>query len=223
MRKFRILNGHPGIGGNRYKWDALLIDLFGVDGYEIVAVEINPEIASDYQKRFPKDKVIVECVHEYLLKHFKEFDFIWLSPPCPTHSKMMKFTRHDVVKYPDMALYQEILLLQHFFKGKYIVENVQGYYTPLIEPEKIGRHYFWSNFKIGGIELPKVKDMSRALREDMVKYLGFDYEGNIYIGNNHCPVQVLRNCVHPLLGEHVLSRALGIITKQNTTQTELTL
>lgn len=31
-----------------------------------------------------------------------------------------------------MKLYEEILLLKHNFKGKYVVENVIPYYEPLI-------------------------------------------------------------------------------------------
>ena len=47
-----------------------------------------------------------------------------------------------------MSLYQEIILLESFFKGYYCVENVVSYYEPLKSPQHIGRHYFWANFKI---------------------------------------------------------------------------
>ncbi len=61
--------------------------------------------------------------------------------------------------------------------------------------------------------------MSRATRDKMAKYLGFNYEGkNIYINNNHDPAQVLRNCIHPNEGKHILELALGIIRKQNVNQ-----
>jgi site-specific DNA-cytosine methylase len=68
-----------GIGGNRKLWDGDI---------EITAVEIDPKIAKIYQDFFPNDKVIVSDAHQYLLEHFKEYDFIWSSPPCPTHSRM---------------------------------------------------------------------------------------------------------------------------------------
>ena len=45
-----------------------------------------------------------------------------------------------------MKLYEEIILLDSYFNGKYCVENVIPYYEPLIEPQKLGRHCFWSNF-----------------------------------------------------------------------------
>ena len=74
----KILNLYAGIGGNRKLWTDV----------EVTAVELNPEIASIYQDFFPKDKVIVADAHAYLLEHFEEYDFIWASPPCPSHSRM---------------------------------------------------------------------------------------------------------------------------------------
>jgi DNA (cytosine-5)-methyltransferase 1 len=210
----KILNLYACLGGNRYKWG---------DEHEITAVELDPELARMYQERFPDDKVIVADAHQYLLDHYKEFDFVWSSPPCPTHGRLVKATRHDINVYPDMKLYEEIILLQHFFKGKYVVENVISYYKPLIHPYKSSRHYYWSNFVITPCDnLPKIKDMSRSTRGQMAEYLGFDYTGkNIYIKGNHDPAQVLRNCIHPLEGKHILERAMGIIRQENPNQTTL--
>lgn len=109
----KVLNLYSGIGGNRKLWDNV----------GVTAVEFNPEIAKVYQQLFPQDEVVVGDAHQYLLDHYEEFDFIWSSPPCPTHSRI-NFSnggRWDV-KYPDMRLYQEIILLQTWFKGKYVVE-----------------------------------------------------------------------------------------------------
>ena len=104
----KILNLYAGIGGNRKLWD----------GHDITAVEINPKIAKIYHDLFPNDKVIVGDAHEYLRRYFRNYDFIWSSPPCPTHS-ILQMTRKnsEALKYPDMTLYQEILLLQNFFGG----------------------------------------------------------------------------------------------------------
>lgn len=196
----KILNLYAGIGGNRKLWG---------NDHEITAVEINPEIATIYQDFYPNDTVIVGDAHQYLLDHLKEFDFIWSSPPCQSHSKMVKATRHDINKYPDMSLYQEIILLQGLFKGKYVVENVKPYYTPLIKPSlELGRHLVWSNFDIDYIETPKLKGfINRGTLKDaeiLKQWLGLNYKGSIYYENNHCPCQVLRNCVHPKIGKHIL-------------------
>jgi len=70
----KVLNLYAGIGGNRKLWEDV----------DVTAVELNPDIAKIYQDFFPNDKVIVADAHKYLLKHYKEFDFIWSSPPCQT-------------------------------------------------------------------------------------------------------------------------------------------
>jgi len=72
MDKIKILNLYVGIGGNRKLWG---------DENEITAIEWEPEIARLYSKFFPKDKMIITDAHAYLLEHFREFDFIWASPP----------------------------------------------------------------------------------------------------------------------------------------------
>lgn len=143
-QELQVLNLYSGLGGNRKNWE----------GVKVTAVEMEPDIADVYRTLFPNDAVIVGDAHQYLLDHSDEFDFVWTSPPCQTHSRMMKATRHKKKRYTDMSLYQEILFLQHFFKGKWVVENVKPYYDPLVRPSAIlGRHYFWSNFRIGKFEI----------------------------------------------------------------------
>jgi DNA (cytosine-5)-methyltransferase 1 len=198
----KILNLFAGIGGNRKFWV----------GHDITAIELEVKIAEVYQSLFHDDEVIIEDAHKYLLEKHDNFDFIWSSPPCQSHSRMMKATRHDVRKYPDMTLYQEIIFLQHFFKGRWVVENVKPYYEPLIRPTAIlGRHYFWSNFNILPFMAPEFKGFiikdTVAETEELKKWLGLSYKGNIYYGKNHSPGQVLRNCVHPDLGLHVFNCA----------------
>ena len=146
--RMKILNLYACLGGNRYKWDE-------VTDIEVTAVELDPEAARLYQERFPNDKVIVADAHQYLLDHYKEFDFIWSSPPCPSHSSFQHSMKNKrKMKYPDMKLYEEIIFLKHFVKGKYVVENVIGYYDPLVKPQECNRHWFWCNFPISSIDLP---------------------------------------------------------------------
>ncbi len=91
----KVLNLYAGIGGNRKLWEAV----------EVTAIEINPEIADVYQRFFPDDKVIVTDAHTYLLESYQDFDFIWSSPPCPTHSNTNRFLNAQGIKrYPDMSL-----------------------------------------------------------------------------------------------------------------------
>jgi DNA (cytosine-5)-methyltransferase 1 len=213
----KILNLYAGLGGNRRLWG---------EEHEVTAVELEVKIANVYKNNFPNDNVIISDAHQYLLDHYKEYDFIWSSPPCQTHSKMAKATSRELNRYTDMGLYQEILFLDNFFKGKYVVENVKPYYTPLIRPTKeVGRHLFWSNFKIGNFKIDNIKgfiDKGTVADTKILKdWLDIQYEGNIYYKNNHCPAQVLRNCVHPKTGEYILDCAMNIIRSQNTTQITL--
>lgn len=128
------------------------------DDHNIVAVENDQDIAAMYLDLYPNDQVLVEDANEYLLFNYEKYDFIWSSPPCPTHSRMVHLKKQNekyVMKYPDMRLYQEIILLKSFYKGWWVVENVKSYYDPLIKPQESGGHYFWSNIKIPSLQSRK--------------------------------------------------------------------
>ena len=200
----KILNLYAGIGGNRKLWNG--------NDHEITAVEYNESIANTYKKFFPNDKMVIGDAHQYLLDHYKEFDFIWSSPPCPTHSKMRKTNvgvgeRKTPLTYPDMSLYQEIIVLTHFFKGKWVVENVTGYYEPLIKPQIVSRHYFWSNFIISDFNMKTTLNIRNGHKRD----IDFDLTG---IRLTKRKDQVLNNCVEPELGKHILDLAINPIDLQ---------
>ena len=128
---------------------------------------------------------------------------------------MIRSGRNRKPRYPDLKLYEEILFLQHNFRGLWVVENVVPYYKPLIDGFKIGRHYFWASFKLVDFQVPEFKNMMNrqnlAAKEALMDWIGIRYDKNIYYEGNHCPTQVLRNCVHPELGLHVLNCSQGII------------
>jgi DNA (cytosine-5)-methyltransferase 1 len=197
----KILNLYCGIGGNRKFWG---------NEHEITAVELDPKIAAIYQEFFPNDKVIVADAHQYLLDHFEEFDFVWSSPPCPTHSQIRynigflanrKYKKVEAV-YPDMTLYQEIILLKYYYKGLWVVENTVPYYAPLIAGQKIGGHIWWANFAIREFDHGNrnhrggtVETLSDRKDFDLLKY---------DIPNKR---QILRNCVEPETGLWVFQEA----------------
>src|SRR5690625_4010872 len=190
----RILNLYSGIGGNRKLWG---------NEHEITAVEWDEPIDEVYQDHFPNDKVILGDAQGYLINHFNEFDFIWTSPPCQSHSSFRQNigVRYRGVQplYPDMALYQQIIFLQYNFDGKYIVENVNPYYAPLIEPTfKLDRHLFWSNFDVEFKEFDRPKIRSAQIPQ-LQEFLGYDLTG-YKLPNKR---QILRNCVNPQVGKHI--------------------
>jgi len=197
----KVLNCYAGIGGNRKLWE----------GVQVTAIENNPKIAAAYQKFFPEDTVVVADAHQYLLEHFQEFDFVWSSPPCPTHSRirfMGTKAEHPTCGtiipkvYPAMELYQEIILLNNYCETKFVVENVIGYYEPLIKPTEFGEHYFWSNFIISPFNT-KSRIHNGTIKE-LEKRKGFDLKG---IDLGHRKDVVLRNCVEPELGKHIFESA----------------
>jgi len=191
----KILNLYAGIGGNRKLWG---------DKHDITAVEIDENIAKIYQDFYPNDKVIVADAHQYLLEHFKEFDIIWSSPPCPSHSSFRQniCVRYRGTKpvYPDMRLYQEILFLKYNFKGNWIVENVKPYYPPLIEPTfTLERHLFWGNIEVPGKVFEKDSIRTSQIPQLQKKY-GYDLS-RYKLKNKR---QILRNCVEPKIGKYIL-------------------
>lgn len=194
----KVLNLYAGIGGNRKLWEDV----------DVTAVEYDAKIASIYQDFFPDDKVIVGDAHQYLLDNFGEFDFIWASPPCQSHSSFRKNIcvryRGTNPIYPDMKLWQEILFLQHHSECAFVVENVKPYYNPLVKPSFVlQRHYFWSNFKVE--EKKFDTDLIRKAQiPDLEKKHGFDLS-KYKLSNKR---QVLRNCVCPDVGKYILDHLI---------------
>lgn len=215
-KSMKILNLYACLGGNRYKWDE-------VTDIEVTAVEWDEELARLYKERFPNDKVIVADAHQYLLDHYKEFDFIWSSPPCPTHSKSRYWgfgKNGKMPVYPDLRLYEEIIFLQYHFNGKYVVENVNPYYEPLIPAQKRDRHHYWTNFKIPNI-ISDRNDTSLVQGSRMQDLCDFhDYDFRKYKGKQRL-LKIARNLVDYEAGKTILETAIGIIKKQNVQQTEL--
>jgi len=215
----KILNLYACLGGNRYKWNDVKSDI------EVTAVELDPECARLYQERFPNDKVIVADAHQYLLDHYKEFDFIWSSPPCPTHSRMRKYNtgkgaRKSKATYPDMRLYEEIIFLEHFFKGKYIVENVIPFYDPLIPAKKRGRHLYWTNFNLPNILTNRDVRISKGKNEFKNLCEFHDYDFTKYKGTQRVD-KIARNLVDYEAAQTIFETVLGIYKSDNANQTKL--
>jgi len=214
-RPIRVLNLYACLGGNRFKWT----------NCEVTAVELDPELARLYQLRFPNDTVIVGDAHEYLLKNYFMFDFIWTSPPCPSHSRARFWSSSNLETatepiYPDMGLYQEVIFLEHYFKGKYCVENVIPYYQPLVPAQKRGRHLYWTNFT-----LPKTlsnRNVKISAGDDEVTRLCefHEYDFRQYKGEQRID-KIARNLVDYEAGLTVFQCAVGAFKSNSIHQTDL--
>lgn len=141
---------------------------------------------------------MITDAHDYLAKHWREFDFIWSSPPCQSHSKVRmmasKSGSYDAV-LPDMKLWSEIIFLQNFTKHRYkvfVVENVKPYYEPFVKPTaKLGRHLFWAA-RIPELE---IKDGLTPDRRGSSEKGYFDLRE--YKMRTYRKDQIIRNCVDP--------------------------
>jgi DNA (cytosine-5)-methyltransferase 1 len=208
----KILNLYAGIGGNRKLWG---------DDHEITAVEYDESIAGIYKELYPNDNLIIGDAHAFLLNNYEEYDFIWGSPPCPSHSITNHFLNaQGVRRYPDMNLYGEIILLQTFFKGKYVIENVKPYYTPLIKPQISGRHCFWSNIKIPMVEgvvigrMGSLKNGDRGDTKENLDKIGIDLSKYKHPNKD----KLLRNCVSPKIGKAILETVMNIYDQNKINQ-----
>ena len=216
---YKILNLYACLGGNRYKWDEVAkearIDI------EVTAVELDEEAGRLYQERFKSDKVIIADAHQYLLEHYKEFDFIWSSPPCPSHSRA-RFARKNttIPVFPDLKLYEEVLFLENYFDGKYCVENVIPYYDPLIPAKKRGRHLYWTNFALPN-DLKERKSSIMEGKNEVDEWCKFhDYDFRKYKGKQRLD-KMARNLVDYEAGKTIFEIALGIVNKKENNQIEL--
>lgn len=209
MKVIKVLNLYAGIGGNRKLWENV----------DVTAVELNYEIAKIYHDFFPDDEIVVADAHQYLLEHYSEFDFIWSSPPCPSHSRIRNIagvgSGQNKPIFPDMKLYEEIIFLNQIYhtsgtslSGKYAVENVRSYYEPLIIPQERGKHYFWTNFWIAPFKAKTRGHMES--NETLMKIKGFNINDKT----------LLRNCTEPELGYHIFNCAYpdGVITSKDFTK-----
>jgi DNA (cytosine-5)-methyltransferase 1 len=193
----KILNLYAGIGGNRKLWG---------NNHQITAIEFDPRVAAVYADLFPQDTVIVADAHQYLLEHYLEFDFIWSSPPCPSHSQMRKNMSYGVMGakalYPDMKLYEEIIFLKHYFVGKWVVENVKPYYEYLIKPDfMLGRHPYWANFEVKTLIQFEADGITKVgAAKTIAERFGYD------LTNYDLPDKrkALRNAVNPEMGRIIL-------------------
>lgn len=218
MRKIKIikkiLNLFAGFGGNRSSWKNVQVD----------AVEIEPEIAKIYKKRFPEDQVFVQDVDSFLRdknNNLEDYDLIWASPPCTTHSQMQKFPRSETTRIaiPRMdQIYGLMIWFPRNYSGKWVIENVQPYYiAPIPRTVFIDRHYFWANFpikkttfrngtnwkhgKIGGIMRKPISLLIKEL--DLTPVLA-DIKATFGRHTKKRYEQVIRNCVDPKVGKYIL-------------------
>jgi DNA (cytosine-5)-methyltransferase 1 len=202
----KILNLFAGLGGNRMLWDEL-------GEFEITAVELHYRVANIYKKYFPNDKMIIGDAIEFVQTNdIEEYDFIWASPSCLTHTMLQMVRGYNV---PDMTSLYGLITYFDFrlkdSKTKWLVENVKPWYTPLIKPKFFfGRHYFWGNCYVVekdlGLDYKKYDKVIRSTIKQLCKYHGLDRKD---FDNSLEDRQLVRNCVHRKMGREILKQVLN--------------
>ena len=117
-----------------------------------------------------------------------------------------------------MKLYEEIIFLEHYFNGKYVVENVIPFYTPLIQGKERNRHLYWTNFNLPNTvsdrknpDLGRTKNLIDALSEF------HDYDFRKYKGSQPTN-KMARNLVDYEAGKTIFETVLGIVNNNDTNQ-----
>ena len=225
---FKMLNLYACLGGNRYLWDDVAKEAGVI--LNVTAIELDPELARMYKERFPNDEVIVADAHEYLIKNYKKFDGVWSSPPCPSHSRprFWNSSNYDTTTeaiYPDMKLYEEIIFLDNYFKGKYTVENVIPFYEPLVPAKKRGRHLYWTNFNLPG-DLGERKyrisgNKDNPNTDELKKLCEFHKIDLSTYKGEQSKIKIARNLVDYEAGKTILQTLLGIEINSKVNQTSI--
>ena len=145
----RILDLFCGLGGVARGFQTFLIEN-GID-FEYYAIDIDDRILKAHKVLNPRSIVIKRDAYSFSDEELRNYDFIWASPPCETHSIMGVWKRKVDTK-PDMRLYELIDKLYDLGKP-FVVENIKPYYRPPIRPtSRANRHILWSN-----LEIPPIK------------------------------------------------------------------
>ena len=119
-----------------------------------------------------------------------------------------------------MKLYQEIIFLDKWFNGKYVVENVIPYYEPLKPAKKRGRHLYWTNFNLPN-NLNERKSSIMEGKDEVTKWCAFhEFDFYKYKGNQRTD-KIARNLVDYEAGKTIFETYLGIERAKDINQIKL--
>ncbi|MCE7740456.1 MAG: DNA cytosine methyltransferase [Candidatus Heimdallarchaeota archaeon] len=204
---FKVLDLFAGVGGTAKGIQTFLQEKN--IPFQYVAVENDPETIKAHLKLNPDSEI--EFRDAYLTS-IKDYDFIWASPPCTSHSQLNMYMNR---KQPDMRLWSLITRLQQQ-QIPFIVENVEPYYRePIPHTLELGRHRFWSNKPIIPFEVPKMpKDWGWMGIPDWEKFHEINTRVTKFIKDPLKRRQLLRNIVHWTISYRIIEQILFPKQKQ---------
>ncbi len=214
----KILDLFCGLGGVARGFQEYLIEKN--IKFEYYAVDIDFKILLTHKILNPKSITIKKDAYSLRDEELKEYDFIWASPPCETHSHLNFYNWNNPKKFkpPDMRLYKLIKRL-HILNIPFIVENVKPYYKPPIKPcTKIGRHILWSNISLKPFKVNLPNNFTNV--KDDVKRLADYHELDITIAHKIKKIlgisktkAVLRDMVHWRIAYKIAEQVIPQILK----------
>jgi DNA (cytosine-5)-methyltransferase 1 len=102
-------------------------------------------------------------------------------------------------------LFEEVVFLANWAECSYVVENVIPYYEQMIPgSQKIARHLYWANFTIPEYADQREENL-RSIQIPQLQEMHGIYLDRFALSNKR---QVLRNCVSPAVGRHILDAYL---------------
>lgn len=162
--------------------------------------------------------IIGDAIH-YMIEHMHEFEFIWASPPCQTHTQLCVPTAVQKGKPIPQCdfnnLYGWVNLERNWYTGYYIFENVQSnYHKKYRFPKpsiKLGRHFFWSNFPIKEKKFDYNRDsIDKITIEKLARFRDIDLEWlrqfkiSSWTKKHDVYRTLLRNMVDADIGKYIL-------------------
>ncbi len=202
--KIKILDLFCGIGGVAKGFQRYLLEQ-GMS-FEYYAVDVDPKVLRAHKKFNPLSNTILRDAYSFTDDELLEFDFIWASPPCETHSRLNFYNWGNPKKYkePDMRFYELIEMLYRL-NIPFVVENVEPYYKPPIKPSvKVYRHVLWTNLSIRPfrVDLPNFSDVKDDVKS-LTKYHGVPRDVVNTLGTARKARSALRDMVNPIVSYNI--------------------
>jgi len=185
--------------------------------FEYVAVDNDRKVLQVHSLLNPHSKTVLEDAWLISDDRLLQYDFVWASPPCESHS-VLCWKRKDKPK-PDMRLWWLIRRLRKL-KVPFIVENVRPYYGTILKPTaKAGRHLLWSNLSLKSVQLNSnvtFYDIHNR-RDALVEYHGLPgWVARVATRD------MLRDMMHPQLSYKLAKQVIPFILSYRSSQLCLT-